>query len=95
MGNWSAQNGDVYYGGCRESAEWIVMRIRNAEREVERLRAIHSLCLGLLRDRSRITYEWDARQVTMSYFIDAKPSGISLEDALAKAAEAEKAKKGE
>ena len=38
MNKWSTKDGDVYFGGCRKSAEWIVMRVQDAEREGERLR---------------------------------------------------------
>ncbi len=65
--------------------------------EVERQRAMLTICYRFLavrsqltRKRPRLTYEWDKTRSTMSYFIDGKPYSISLEDALAvKAAEAE------
>lgn len=79
--------------GCADRAEQ-----QEAWAEVERLRAMLKLSLDLIRDRFerhrrrgrplRITYEWDGKNVTMSYFIDGKPYSIFLEEAIAaKAAE--------
>ena len=58
--------------------------------EAERLRQQLALCLGLIRDRSRLTYGWDDGHATQSYYIDGKPYSIHLYEAIAmKAAEAE------